>query len=192
MKLKKVLLTTVAGLGLICAVNFVQIQQVNADIDVNTITKVPTKDIKFPDTPKALRGTWYCPGCPKLKVTKNGQSIKEWGMLGRVIDARWDKLSNGGYSLWVQEIAVEKHNGKLAIMKDEDGNLMSASGSITYFVKNVSYKGKKYKVLLAQTVPTDWLEPRFNHRVSRKTGKKLLKKCHLSKKSLKINIEGMD
>lgn len=181
MKLKKVLVTLVASLSLVSSVGTISTSQ------VQTVSAARMKYESNMDTPKFIRGKWYFSGekTPRLKYTKSVSSVIRWGQ--GVFDvvknvAKWEKLGKNKYKITNQE-----HN--------KDGSKSSIMG-VTFELKKASYKNKKYKVLiqrwddLGERENIDYT-PMFNHKISKKDAKKLVKKCHLSKFELKYVLKSI-
>lgn len=96
--------------------------------------------------------------------------------------AKWEKLGKNKYKITNQE-----HN--------KDGSKSSIMG-VTFELKKASYKNKKYKVLIQRWDDLGEREniyytPMFNHKISKKDAKNLVKKCHLSKFELKYVLKSI-
>lgn len=185
MKIKKVLITLVASVGLITT--------------ATTVNKNEEQTVKadgqYQDPPKALRGKWYdlnkhdsnyfyILGTKKSIHAGNAYSDTLFensreDSKNECIKTEYKKLGKNNYDL-IQTIQNKKSK---KIVKDVNNEK----------VKNISYKGKKYRVLLigyrhpGRTVKRYW--GLFSKNTSKKIGKALLKKCHLSKKVLKKTIK---
>lgn len=181
MKLKKAIVALVASLSLVASAGSISTSQ------VQTVHAAKIKYESNMDTPKFMRGKWYYAGekKPRVKYTKSVSSVIRWGQGLFEVEknvAKWKKLGKNKYKLTNQE-----HN--------KDGSKSSFMGS-TFELKKASYKNKKYKVLIAYWDDLGEREnisytPMFNHRISKKDARKLVKKCHLSKFELKYVLKSI-
>ncbi|WP_223902718.1 hypothetical protein [Lactobacillus laiwuensis] len=181
MKLKKAIVALVASLSLIASAGSISTSQ------VQTVHAAKIKYESNMDTPKFMRGKWYYAGekKPRNNYTKSVSSVIRWGQGLFEVEknvAKWKKLGKNKYKLTNQE-----HN--------KDGSKSSFMGS-TFELKKASYKNKKYKVLIDYRDDLGEREsisytPMFNHRISKKDARKLVKKCHLSKFKLKYVLQSI-
>ena len=181
MKLKKAIVALVASLSLVASAGSISTSQ------VQTVRAAKIKYESNMDTPKFMRGKWYYAGekKPRVKYTKSVSSVIRWGQGLFEVEknvAKWKKLGKNKYKLTNQE-----HN--------KDGSKSSFMGS-TFELKKASYKNKKYKVLIDYRDDLGEREsisytPMFNHRISKKDARKLVKKCHLSKFKLKYVLQSI-
>lgn len=181
MKLKKAIVALVASLSLVASAGSISASQ------VQTVHAAKIKYESNMDTPKFMRGKWYYAGekKPRNNYTKSVSSVIMWGQgLFEVKKnvAKWKKLGKNKYKITNQE-----HN--------KDGSKSSFMGG-TFKLKKASYKNKKYKVLIYYWDDHGDREsisytPMFNHRISKKDARKLVKKCHLSKFELKYVLKSI-
>lgn len=185
MKLKKALIALIAGMGLISVTT----------ITVKNEEQIVNADEQYQDPPKELRGKWYDLNEKHsnyffiLGTQKSIDAGKAYSNTlfqycredskNECIKTEYKRLGKNNYDLF-QTIQNKKSSKTVKDINNEK-------------VKNISYKGKKYRVLLigyrhpGRTVKSYWAL--FSKNTSKKIGKALLEKCHLSKKVLKRTIK---
>lgn len=191
-KRKNFLFILLAFLGLSTAICTTYTQTVKAGF-ISTSKGLlwdPTTGVKMPTLPNPLKGKWYYTTgdyktYPPVSFKKNftvlsseRDAIKHnWN----IINPKWKKLGENKYRL----TTVERVGKKVLLTT---GNY--------YLVNNVTYKGKKYHIIIhyakelkPKTKCRNVYDVYFNHRISRENVEELLNKCNISPKMVKTILE---